>query len=95
MRSFEVPAIGACMLMEDTQEHREIFGDHGRAVVYFHTMEEMARQLRRLVHEPEERHRLASEAHRLVAGGGHTYRDRLLAMLEPAAIGASVTAGLS
>ena len=26
MRSFEIPAIGACMLVEDTEEHREIFG---------------------------------------------------------------------
>ena len=35
MRSFEIPAIGACMVAEETAEHRAIFGDDGRAVRYF------------------------------------------------------------
>jgi spore maturation protein CgeB len=84
MRSFEVPAIGACMLVEDTQEHREIFGPPDRAVAYFRSLDEMVQRMRRLLDDPVERGRLASAAHRLIVGGGHTYRDRLRRMLEPA-----------
>src|SRR5262245_36280764 len=35
MRSFEIAAVGSCMLAQDTDEHREIFGADGEAVVYF------------------------------------------------------------
>ncbi len=83
MRSFEVPAIGACMLVEDTSEHRDIFGPPDRAVVYFGSVDEMVRKVYRLLDDPAERARLASEAHRLILHGGHTYRDRLRSMLEP------------
>ena len=81
MRSFEVPAIGACMLTEDTTEHREIFGEDGQAVVYFRTREEMVEKLRWLLAHDEERRRLADAARRVVITGRNTYRDRLEAML--------------
>ena len=77
MRSFEVPAIGACMLVEDTAEHREIFGAPDRAVAYFRSSGRNGAKVRRLLDDPIERGRLASEAHRLIVEGGHTYRDRL------------------
>ena len=35
MRSFEIAAVGGCMLAEDTDEHREIFGPEGETVLYF------------------------------------------------------------
>ena len=35
MRTFEAPAMGACLAMEDTEEHRAIFGPDGENVVYF------------------------------------------------------------
>jgi spore maturation protein CgeB len=82
MRSFEVPAIGACMLTEDTVEHREIFGEDGRAVVYFHTRDEMVDKLRWLLAHDEERRRLADAARLLITAGGNTYRDRVEAMLK-------------
>lgn len=81
MRSFEIPAIGACMLTEDTEEHRELFGEEGRAVVYFSTIPEMITKLRWLLAHPQERQRLADAAHQLVTGGRHTYKDRLSTML--------------
>jgi spore maturation protein CgeB len=84
MRSFEVPAIGACMLVEDTEEHREIFGPPDRAVAYFRSLDEMVRKMHRLMDDPGERRRLGCEAHRLIVEGRHTYRDRLRSMLEPA-----------
>jgi hypothetical protein len=84
MRSFEVPAIGACMLAEDTEEHRELFGPPDRAVVYFRGVDEMVHRLRGLLGDPDERRRLASAAHRLIVEGGHTYADRFRRMLEQA-----------
>jgi spore maturation protein CgeB len=81
MRTFEVPAIGACMLTEDTEEHREIFGADGKAIIYFRSISEMIERLRWLLDHDEERQRLAQAAHRLIVNGQHTYKDRLLAML--------------
>jgi spore maturation protein CgeB len=81
MRSFEVPAAGGCMLVEDTDEHREFFGPPGEAVMYFQTIAEMVEAARRLVREPETRHRLARSAHDKIAHGGFTYRDRITSLL--------------
>ncbi len=81
MRTFEIPAIGTCMLTEDTQEHREIFGEEGKATVYFRTIPEMIEKLRWLLDNPQERLRLARAAHELITQGRHTYQDRLRAML--------------
>lgn len=84
MRTFELAATGACMLVEDTAEHREIFGAEGMAVVYFASIAEMIEELRWLLQHDEARSRLAHAAHRLIRSGRHTYKDRLLAMLEGA-----------
>jgi len=81
MRSFEIPAVGACMLAEDTQEHRKIFGREGEAVAYFSTATDMLDKLRWLLACDQERSRLAAVAHHLITKGEHTYKDRLLAML--------------
>ena len=81
MRTFEIPAIGACMLTEDTEEHREIFGEEGKAVVYFQTIDEMIEKLRWLLNHPDERTRLAEAAHYLMTQSRHTYKDRLISML--------------
>jgi spore maturation protein CgeB len=84
MRTFELPAMGACMLTEDTTDHREIFGEDGEAVSYFHTPDEMVDKLRWLLTHDDERRRLADAARRVITRGHHTYRDRLEAMLERA-----------
>jgi spore maturation protein CgeB len=81
MRTFEAPAIGACMLVEDTEEHREIFGEDGKAVVYFRDVDDMIEKLRWLLAHDDERQRLAQTAHHLITQGKHTYRDRLMTML--------------
>jgi len=78
MRSFEVPAMGACMLAEDTPEHREILGD---TVVYFRDQAEMVTQTRWLLDHPAERQRLAAAAQTRITTGANTYRDRLETML--------------
>lgn len=82
MRSFEIPASGGCMLAEDTREHRDIFGPHGEAVLYFRDPRDAVEQARRLVRSPEMAKRLADEAGALVRGGGNTYAARLRTILE-------------
>jgi hypothetical protein len=81
MRSFEIAALGGCMLAEDTAEHREIFGPDGETVVYFHTPQEAAARARLLLADPALRHRLAAAVQARITRNGHTYRDRLRAML--------------
>jgi spore maturation protein CgeB len=85
MRSFEMAAIGACMIADDTDEHREIFGPDGDAVRYFRTPAEAAVLAKSLLADSRERARLRACAYDRVSTGGHTYRDRLASMLEAAA----------
>jgi spore maturation protein CgeB len=81
MRSLEIAAIGGCMLVEDTAEHREMFGAAGEAVVYFATAADAARQAKELLANPDERVRLSCAVHTRISNGGHSYADRLLTML--------------
>lgn len=81
MRTFEVPAIGACMLTEDTEEHRKIFGDEGDAVLYFRDITEMIQKLQWLMEHDDEINRLGKAAHNLILSGKNTYKDRLITML--------------
>jgi spore maturation protein CgeB len=85
MRSFEIAAIGGCMLAEDTEEHRQIFGADGECVRYFRTPAEAAERARALLGDAPERRRLACAVRARVVDGGHTYRDRLTTMLRTAA----------
>jgi spore maturation protein CgeB len=84
MRSFEIAAVGGCMLAEDTVEHREIFGPEGEAVVYFRNAREAAERTRALLCNISERKRLAAGLLRRIADGAHTYTDRLATMLDVA-----------
>jgi spore maturation protein CgeB len=81
MRSYEVPAMGACMLVENTPEHRAMFGDDLEAVAYFDSADSLLDRVRWLLEHAAERHRLAEAAHRLIVDGHNTYADRLSAML--------------
>lgn len=83
MRSLEIPAIGACMLVEDTPEHRMLFGSDGETVRYFDSSETLVHRARRLLQNPKERCRLRKAVRqRVVEEGNHTYRDRLRTMLK-------------
>jgi spore maturation protein CgeB len=81
MRSFEIAAVGGCMLVEDTAEHRAIFGDDGASVVYFRSPAEAAARASALIADPDERARLAKSVYDRIQAGHHTYRDRLRTML--------------
>lgn len=82
MRSFEVPAMLGCMLAEDTDDHRLLFGPDRQAVAYFTDPQEMVGRVRELLAAgPAVRRQLAEEAQERIVGGKHTYGDRLRAML--------------
>ena len=81
MRTFEIAATGACMLIEDTADHREMFGCEGEAVAYFRTISDMVQRLRWLIEQPVERRRLAEAARLRIVNGRNTYTDRVSAML--------------
>jgi spore maturation protein CgeB len=81
MRSFEAAAIGGCILVEDTADHRELFGPNDHAVRYFRTIAELVREAKRLLADPTARHRLSTQLRKTIAAGQHTYAHRLADML--------------
>jgi hypothetical protein len=82
MRSFEIAAVGGCMLVEDTAEHREIFGPDEEAVVYFQSAREAVERARALLADPAERARLSAAVRARISRGANTYRDRLVSILD-------------
>jgi hypothetical protein len=83
MRTFEAAASGGCMLVEDTEEHREIFGADGECVVYFSSDAEMVTKAKWLLGHPEERFRLRKAVYKkIVVDGENTYHDRLKFILQ-------------
>ena len=82
MRSFEIPASGGFMITEDTEEHRELFGDEGERTLFFRTPEEAAEKSRWALAHPAERQRMARALREHIKLGRHSYRDRLQTMLE-------------
>jgi spore maturation protein CgeB len=81
MRTWEIPATGACILAEDTDEHREILGPEGVSAVYFRSPPEMVEKAHTLLFDESLRKRLAMAVRARIRGGPNTYRDRLKTML--------------
>jgi spore maturation protein CgeB len=82
MRSFEAGAIGGCLLVEDTNEHRYIFGVNDETVRYFTSPEDAADIARALLADSASRARLAAAVRQRVTGNANTYADRLREMIE-------------
>ena len=82
MRTFEVPAMGGCLLAERTADHEELFGPDGETVLYADRPADVVDRVRWLLDHPGERDRLALAAHTRISTGGHTYADRLRTMIE-------------
>jgi hypothetical protein len=87
MRSLELPAMGACIVAEDTEEHRSLFGPEGAAVLYYDSTDRLLRQLGCLRAAPELAARLRTSAKALAERGHHTYADRLSTVLQARASG--------
>jgi len=83
MRSYEVAAMGGCMLVEDTPDHRELFGDDGEAVLYFRSDVDAVDQLRALLADAPLRAAMALRVRDRIRRGDQTYAARLRRMLTP------------
>jgi spore maturation protein CgeB len=81
MRTFEVPACGGCMLAERTEDHARFF-DEGRDALFFDTPESLVGQARALADDGPRRAGIAMSGHRRVVRDGHTYGNRLQAILQ-------------
>jgi spore maturation protein CgeB len=81
MRSFEIPACGAFMLAERTQEHLEFF-EEDKEAAYFGSDEELLSKVRYYLSHEAERRRIACAGYRRVITGRNTYQDRLETILQ-------------
>lgn len=82
MRSLELPAMGACLVVEDTPEHRNFFGDDGDCVEYYSTLKEMVDKIKALCARPERARALGEKVfQRICQHGHHAYADRLQRIL--------------
>ncbi len=81
MRSLESAACGGTLLVEDTHEHRALFGEEGDCVYYFTDSMTLTEKVRWLLNHPAESRRLADAVYARIAAGHHRYQDRLALML--------------
>ena len=88
MRTFEIPATHSFLLAERTDEHVALLGE-GQGAALFDTPAELVAQVGHYLDDPEGRSRIAAEGYRRITQGHHTYRDRLEAILAPAAMSAT------
>ncbi len=79
MRTLEIAACGGCALLEDTLEHRSLFGD---SACYFNSPQDLVTKARMLLANPIEQQRIRIAA-RAAIWGKHSYHDRLMSMLTP------------
>ena len=87
MRSLEIPAMGGCVVAEDTAEHRELLGESAGLVDYFRSIEEMVDRVRALARDPARARGMARSLERRVTmDHPNRYADRLRRMI----VGASL-----
>ena len=74
MRTYELAAMGACILAEDTPEHRAILGEDGVAAVYFKSVPEMLERTSELLRDESLRERLRTAAYNRIRANGQYLR---------------------
>lgn len=77
MRSIELPAIGAFMLAERTDEHQEMF-DEGVHCDFWSSVDELVDKTRWYVSKPNRAAKIARAGHNHVTKTPNTYADRAL-----------------
>jgi spore maturation protein CgeB len=81
MRTFEMGAIGASMLVEETDEHKEIFGEEKEMVYYFNSPENAALKIQLLLDNSVELNRIQEISKNRIVGF-ETYTKRLLYIIK-------------
>jgi len=81
MRTFEVPAAGAFMLATRSADHEELLGEGG-GVACFGDAAELREKVAYYVEREAERRAIAQQGYEIITRGEHTYRDRMLTLLE-------------
>ena len=82
MRSYEIPAMRGLILAEETDDHREMFGDEGDCALFFRGTSEMVDKAKWLLGHQEEGRQMADRAYTRITGGKNTYGDRLETILD-------------
>ncbi len=80
-RSVEIPACGAFMLAERTDEHLRLFVE-GREAEFFGTFNELLQKSRYYLEHHDERERIAAAGRKRCIEGGYSNRDRLSRVVE-------------
>ena len=81
MRSIELPAIGAFMLAERTDEHQEMF-DEGIHCDYWSSVQELVDKTRWYASNPRRAAHIAHTGHARVIAAPNTYADRALEVVQ-------------
>jgi spore maturation protein CgeB len=85
MRTFEIPACGAFLLAERTDEQRAMFVEDQEAV-FFNGKDELLEKTTFYLRHPEARQKIAHAGYRRVTSGRNTYRDRISYLLNQAGV---------
>jgi spore maturation protein CgeB len=80
MKTFELPAMGACMLAESTDEHRMMLGT-GPSTGLFAGLDDLVRQIQNILSNPSARALICARQRDRLAGPEQTYGQRLRQML--------------
>ena len=75
-RSFEIPALGVCLLAERTPEHEFLYGD-GDGAVLFNGVDELLMKTGEIVHDEVRRRAIACEGNRLLRSRGLSWQDHM------------------
>lgn len=83
MRSYEIPAVGGCVVAEDTTDHRELYGIHGEAVFYFTNLNDLIRVIYEILAKSENQlDSLRQKVRQKVTLNDNDYASRLKTMAQ-------------